>query len=115
MLRRLKILYEYFALLTSLALLGVICLTWSVFALPLYFIAVGVSWALCGNIGAWNAFERQAGLADGGYPQRPLRPALARALSVLRPTARRSPAAGPGSPPAPEPGGPAGSTASPSR
>jgi hypothetical protein len=86
--------------------------------LPLYFIAVGASWALCGNIGAWNAFERQAGLADGGYPQRPLRPALARALSVLRvlrPTARRSPAAGPGSPSAPEPGGPAESTASPSR
>ena len=83
--------------------------------LPLYFIAVGISWALCGNIGAWNVFERQAGLADGGYPRRPLRPALARVLSVLRPPARRSPAAGPGSPPAPEPGGPAGSTASPSR
>jgi hypothetical protein len=83
--------------------------------LPLYFIAVGVSWALCGNIGAWNPFERQSGLADGGYPQRPLRPALARALSVPRPIARRSPAASPGSPPAPGPGGPAESTASPSR
>ena len=33
-----RILYEYFALYSSLALLGVICLTWSVFALPLYFI-----------------------------------------------------------------------------
>jgi 1-acyl-sn-glycerol-3-phosphate acyltransferase len=31
-----KIAYEYFALYTSLALLGLICLTWSVFALPLY-------------------------------------------------------------------------------
>jgi 1-acyl-sn-glycerol-3-phosphate acyltransferase len=31
-------LYEYFALYTSLSLLGIICLTWSVFALPLYFI-----------------------------------------------------------------------------
>ena len=80
--------------------------------LPLYFIAVGISWALCGNIGAWNVFERQAGLADGGYSQRPLRPALARALSGI---GRRSPAAGPGSPPAPEPGGPAESNASPSR
>src|SRR6202451_2800990 len=38
MLRPLKIAYEYFALYTSLALLGVICLTWSVFALPLYHI-----------------------------------------------------------------------------
>ena len=79
--------------------------------LPPYFIAVGISWALCGNIGAWNVFERQAGLADGGYAQRPLRPALARALSGI---GRRSPAAGPGSPPAPEQGGPAESTASPS-
>ncbi len=36
--RLLKIAYEYFALYTSLALLGLICLTWSVFALPLYYI-----------------------------------------------------------------------------
>lgn len=36
--RLLKIVYEYFALYTSLALLGLICLTWSVFALPLYYI-----------------------------------------------------------------------------
>jgi 1-acyl-sn-glycerol-3-phosphate acyltransferase len=33
-----RTLYEYFALYSSLALLGLICLTWSVFALPLYFI-----------------------------------------------------------------------------
>ena len=33
-----RTLYEYFALYTSLSLLGIICLTWSVFALPLYFI-----------------------------------------------------------------------------
>jgi 1-acyl-sn-glycerol-3-phosphate acyltransferase len=33
-----KILYEYFALYSSLALLALICLTWSLFALPLYFI-----------------------------------------------------------------------------
>src|SRR4030088_2494289 len=38
MLRPLKIIYEYFALYSSLTLLGLICLTWSVFALPLYFI-----------------------------------------------------------------------------
>lgn len=36
--RFLRILYEYFALYSSLTLLGIICLTWSVFALPLYFI-----------------------------------------------------------------------------
>ena len=38
MLRPLKILYEYFALYSSLTLLGLICLSWSVFAIPLYFI-----------------------------------------------------------------------------
>src|SRR3984957_10772055 len=38
MLRPLRILYEYFALYSSLTLLGLICLTWSVFAIPLYFI-----------------------------------------------------------------------------
>src|ERR1700738_4115111 len=36
--RPFKILYEYVALLTSLTLLGIICLVWSVFAIPLYFI-----------------------------------------------------------------------------
>ncbi len=38
MLRPLRTLYEYFALYSSLTLLGLICLTWSVFALPLYFV-----------------------------------------------------------------------------
>jgi 1-acyl-sn-glycerol-3-phosphate acyltransferase len=38
MLRPLKIIYEYFALYSSLTLLGLICLSWSVFALPLYFL-----------------------------------------------------------------------------
>ena len=38
MFRPFKILYEYFALFTSLTLLGSICLTWAAFALPLYFI-----------------------------------------------------------------------------
>ncbi|MGO8854186.1 MAG: lysophospholipid acyltransferase family protein [Steroidobacteraceae bacterium] len=36
--RPLRTLYEYFALYSSLTLLGLICLTWSVFALPLYFV-----------------------------------------------------------------------------
>jgi hypothetical protein len=44
--------------------------------LPLYFTAAGVSWLLSGDFGAWNAFERGAGLADGGYAAVPLRPAL---------------------------------------
>jgi 1-acyl-sn-glycerol-3-phosphate acyltransferase len=33
-----KTLYEYFALYSSLTLLGIICLLWSMFALPLYFL-----------------------------------------------------------------------------
>ena len=36
--RYLKIVYEYFALYSSLTLLGLICLIWSVFALPLFFL-----------------------------------------------------------------------------
>jgi hypothetical protein len=47
-----------------------------VLMLPLYFTAAGVSWLVSGNFGAWNAFERGAGLADGNYTARPLRPAL---------------------------------------
>jgi len=38
MLRPLKTMYEYFALFSSLTLLGLICLTWSAFAVPLYFL-----------------------------------------------------------------------------
>jgi hypothetical protein len=45
-----------------------------VLMLPLYFTAAGVSWLLSGDFGAWNAFERAAGLADGGYTPRPIRP-----------------------------------------
>ena len=36
--RLLKTAYEYLALYTSLTLLGLICLSWSVFALPLYYL-----------------------------------------------------------------------------
>lgn len=46
--------------------------------LPLYFLAAGVSWGLTGDFGARNIFERRAGLADGGYTDRPLRPGAAR-------------------------------------
>jgi hypothetical protein len=41
--------------------------------LPCYFAAAGASWVLSGDVGAWNPFERLAGLADGGYRDRPLR------------------------------------------
>lgn len=44
-----------------------------VLMIPLYFLASGVSWMICGDFGAWNVFERLAGLADGGYTQRPPR------------------------------------------
>jgi hypothetical protein len=45
---------------------------------PLYLLAAALSWALTGDFGCRNIFERRAGLADGGYPELPLRPALAR-------------------------------------
>jgi hypothetical protein len=44
--------------------------------LPLYFAAAGVSWLISDNVGAWNVFERGAGLADGGYAAVPLRAML---------------------------------------
>ena len=44
--------------------------------LPLYFAAAGASWLVSGDAGAWNVFERGAGLADGNYADRPLRPWL---------------------------------------
>jgi hypothetical protein len=46
---------------------------------PLYLVAAAVSWALTGDTGCRNVFERRAGLADGGYTDKPLRPALRRA------------------------------------
>ncbi len=55
--------------------------------LPLYFGAAGVSWVLTGDFGARNIFEQRAGLADGGYADRPLRPALVR--WARRPAAAR--------------------------
>jgi hypothetical protein len=44
--------------------------------IPLYLAAAGVSWLLTGDFGARNVFERRAGLADGGYADKPLRPVL---------------------------------------
>ena len=55
---------------------------------PLYLVAASVSWALTGDTGCRNVFERRAGLADGGYTDKPLRPALRRALQRTRPRAR---------------------------
>ena len=55
--------------------------------LPLYFASAGASWLLSGDFGAWNPFERAAGLTDGGYTPRPLR------HPIRRPTSR------PGAPP----------------
>ena len=46
---------------------------------PLYLVAAAVSWALTGDFGARNVFERRAGLADGGDTDKPLRPDLRRA------------------------------------
>lgn len=73
--------------------------------LPLYFAAAAVSWVLCGDFGTWNVYERWAGLADGGYADRPLRPIW----TAPRATARGD--RGPG----PVPAAPDEPTASPSR
>jgi len=73
--------------------------------LPLYLAAAAASWVLCGDFGAWNMYERLAGLADGGYTDRPPRPIWTRRRAAV-PGDR-----GPG----PEPAAPGGSTASLSR
>jgi hypothetical protein len=46
--------------------------------LPLYFLGCGWSWALTGDFYCRNVFERRAGLADGGYADRPVRRAFRR-------------------------------------
>lgn len=60
--------------------------------LPLYFLAAAVSWTLTGDFGSGNVFERRAGLAAGGYAERPLRPALARLAARRRRAGTRDPA-----------------------
>jgi hypothetical protein len=76
--------------------------------LPAYFAAAGWSWALTGDFGARNVFERRAGLADGGYSERPVRPAIAQWITRLSAaggtrrgdTCRAGGAPGPGAGPA---------------
>jgi 1-acyl-sn-glycerol-3-phosphate acyltransferase len=58
--RPLKILYEYFALYSSLTLLGVICLAWSAFALPLYFILPRRIGTAVGRRGIMSGFRLYA-------------------------------------------------------
>jgi hypothetical protein len=53
--------------------------------IPLYLLAAGLSWVLTGNFGSRNVFERRAGLADGGYTDLPLRPAVRRVLALAGP------------------------------
>jgi hypothetical protein len=68
--------------------------------LPLYFTAAGVSWLLSGDTGAWNIFERGAGLADGGYNTAcPLRPAFRFPASSPAGLRAGGPPAGPGAGP----------------
>ena len=81
--------------------------------IPLYLAAAGVSWVLTGDFGARNVFERQAGLAEGGYTDKPLRPAFRRISGFTGP-GRRGPGRGrlyPG----PASAAPDESSASPSR
>jgi 1-acyl-sn-glycerol-3-phosphate acyltransferase len=58
--RYLKILYEYFALYSSLTLLGLICLSWSVFALPLYFVLPRELGTRVGRCGIMRGFRLYA-------------------------------------------------------
>src|SRR5277367_6903285 len=60
MLRPLKIIYEYCALYSSLTLLGLICLTWSLFALPLYFILPRRLGTAVGRRGIMSGFRLYA-------------------------------------------------------
>jgi 1-acyl-sn-glycerol-3-phosphate acyltransferase len=99
--RPLKIIYEYFALYSSLTLLGLICLAWTVFALPLYFLlpsrlgtAVGrrgimvgfriYSWSLA-LTGTYRLDLRAVDTLKGGPPVilAPNHPALIDALLIL--------------------------------
>jgi 1-acyl-sn-glycerol-3-phosphate acyltransferase len=57
MLRPLKTAYEYFALYSSLTLLGLICLIWSVFALPLYFLLPRRIGSAVGRRGIMSGFR----------------------------------------------------------
>jgi 1-acyl-sn-glycerol-3-phosphate acyltransferase len=60
MLRRLRVAYESFALYSSLTLLAVICLAWSVVALPLYFLLPPAAGAAIGRRGIMTGFRLYA-------------------------------------------------------
>jgi 1-acyl-sn-glycerol-3-phosphate acyltransferase len=60
MLRPLRISYEYCALYSSLLLLGLICLAWSVFALPLYFVLPRGAGTAAGRRGIMAGFRLYA-------------------------------------------------------
>ena len=55
-----RTLYEYFALYSSLTFLGFICLVWSVFALPLYFVLPPRIGAAVGRRGIMTGFRLYA-------------------------------------------------------
>src|SRR6202166_3995561 len=57
MLRPLKIIYEYFALYSSLTLLGLICLIWSLVALPMYFLLPQRIGSAVGRRGIMSGFR----------------------------------------------------------
>jgi hypothetical protein len=62
-----------------------------------YMAAAGWSWWRTGDFGSANPFERAAGLADGGYRVRPVRPARQARAELRGLVARRAPG---GEPPA---------------
>jgi hypothetical protein len=49
--------------------------------LPIYGLCAGYSWAVAGDWGSHNPFERLAGLSDGGYQSRPFRSGMTRFLA----------------------------------
>ncbi len=60
---------------------------WGPLFWPLYVAGSAWSYALTGNFGVRNAFERNAGLADGGYADAPIRPIF---RPIFRPIVSRS-------------------------
>jgi hypothetical protein len=49
-----------------------------------YVAAASWSWLRTGDFASRNAFERRAGLADGGYRERPVRPVSVGVAMALR-------------------------------
>jgi hypothetical protein len=56
---------------------------------PLYAICMGWSWLRTGDRASRNFFERRAGLADGGYPDLPVRSIAAGLRALVRLVVRR--------------------------